>query len=432
MGNLYLYRGRKPPRVIRHDDPIMVGVLPGNEGYFPGNYIYNGTREALIVSHPHHRLRKTGGWSGGGPFYAYKIHLVHEGLTVPLYTTLAWRSRHCSGSNYHSTVGRLGTSATFWTPANVIAADASQHYATGYARARPGNPVASLGQFLIELKEMPAVPFKRALKGGLSFRNIPRHAMNTLKDFRSLGGEYLNVVFGWKPFVADLRKMYYLTQTIDKRLAQLVRENGKYIRRKAKVMEDTSTESEEQTYLTPYANVFGGFPTYMSGTTRCTWERTVKTRVWFSGSFRYYIPDIDTWQWDARARLALFGALPTPELLWEVMPWSWLIDWFSNVGDVVSNISPNAVDNLTLRYSFIMKSVETKTVTTSHVSHSARNVPGQYWPAVNHAFRTTQTVVQKAREGGGNPYGLNVQLPSLSAYQLSILAALGISRSRVK
>jgi hypothetical protein len=251
-----------------------------------------------------------------------------------------------------------------------------------------------------------------------------------LDGYRHLGGEYLNAVFGWKPFVNDLIKMYFLYQTIDKRLAQLVRENGKAIRRKATVEDDVTGNQVVTNYSFPWANVIGAPANGGTGKTRYTVETRTTTRVWFSGSFRYYVPDIGSSQWTARAYAALFGALPTPELLWEVLPWSWLIDWFSNVGDVISNCSTNAVDNLTLRYSFIMKHVSTSTTCTSSVWADASTLPSDNWRAAANTFTTTKLVETKVRVGGGNPFGLNVSLPSLSLYQLSILAALGISRDK--
>jgi hypothetical protein len=48
------------------------------------------------------------------------------------------------------------------------------------------------------------------------------------------------------------------------------------------------------------------------------------------------------------------------------------------------------------------------------------------------SFQSTETISRKVRLGGGNPFGLNVKLPDLSSSQLAILAALGISRSKVK
>ncbi|DAD51666.1 TPA_asm: maturation protein, partial [ssRNA phage Zoerhiza.1_31] len=429
--------------------------------------VCSGSYEALIVSEPHHRLI-TGAWSGGGPFYCWKRKLLHLGR-------LDFSYRNNSVNDTYTILGvgpvlnpavSAGTVPAWTTKQSELAAA----YATGYKRARPGNPVASLGQFLVELRDLPAIPFKRLLfkkgdkaqvvkslfKGqgiprGVPIQEVPRLLLRQLMDFRSLGSEYLNVVFGWKPFVSDVRKMYNLWYDIDKRMAQIIRENGKNIRRKAKISEDRTVSQDPPTLgVGAYLNVAGAppnsFGSYNYGTGVCvggcgrslyTVTRTSHEKVWFSGSFHYYIPDVSSSLWDKRARLALFGALPTPELLWEVLPWSWLIDWFSNIGDVISNASQNAVDNLTCRYSFVMKQVVTETeykCISSHKAFSVNNPPFSVaeWPAMSNTWTTTETITQKMRAGGGNPFGLNVQLSSLSSYQLGILAALGLSRGLVK
>jgi len=230
--------------------------------------------------------------------------------------------------------------------------------------------------------------------------------------------------------------MYNLWQTIDKRMAQLVRKNGKSINRKATLEDETTTDFSTDSYPGAWHWIPGAFYlTGNSGSSTLSAQRTTKTKVWYSANYRYYIPDIGSSQWDLRARLALFGALPTPELLWEVLPWSWLIDWFSNVGDVISNMSPNAVDNLVQNYHYTMKHVTTTTVLTS-TSHQVgvdfREYGTWYWPTLDVECRSALTEESKVRDGTGNPFGVNVTLSSLTLYQGSILAALGISRSRVR
>jgi hypothetical protein len=262
--------------------------------------------------------------------------------------------------------------------------------------------------------------------------------MKEASDFRNLGSEYLNVVFGWKPFVKDLQGMYNLWKSLDKQMAQIVRDNGKGIRRKAKLKTEQDMTSESKSYTIPFVNLYsapgwvGGSPAYTHWSTQTRWTE----EVWFSGSYRYYIPDVGSSQWTRRAKLALFGALPTPELVWEVMPWSWLIDWFTNVGDVVSNASTNAVDNLVSDYAFVMRKVtyqKDANVTTymPGVSHGDPYTIGRLVPAVSASVNSTQKWVLKSRSGGGNPFGLGLQLSALTGHQLSILAALGISRSKV-
>lgn len=431
------------PKIRWMQNRIPIGKTGATSNLY--EYDYSG----LLVSEPHWRIRNgrksAETWSGGGPFYVHRQKLTHEGKkTISVY-------KNTIGGEY-TVLGVLpnsqGVPIAYPMPASYdsVSASLTGAYTEGYKKARPGNPVASMGQFLIELRDLPRIPFRDAfLKPGknrlgkIPFRNmfypiqdVPRHLRDRLLDFRNLGSEYLNVVFGWKPFVNDLRKMYNLWKDVDKRMAQLVRENGKYIRRKATVQDDKTFSHTGQVYQNPYVNVLGAPPTYMSGTTAYNVTTRTTTKVWFSGSFRYYIPDVGSSLWDARARAALFGALPTPELLWEVLPWTWLIDWFSNVGDVVSNASTNAVDNLTMKYSFIMKHTSTEVEATSFVFHPASTKANESWPSVQNTFRSTKLVETKLRRGGGNPFGLDVSLPSLSAYQLGILAALGLSRSSVR
>jgi hypothetical protein len=305
------------------------------------------------------------------------------------------------------------------------------YYATGYARTRPGRPEADVFQFLAELRDFPTRPFKGWLKG-TPLRRIPEALYRRLWNFKQLGSEYLNIVFGWKPFVRDIQKFFELAKNIRNILDKIRRENGKNIRRRATVKSEVVTTGQTVNYpVTPFVNVLGPPPGYMSGKTSVTTVRRTSERVWFSAGYRYWIPDVDTWQWTARASAALYGANPTPASLWAILPWSWLINWFSNVSDVMSNLSQNAVDNLVCNYSFTMRELTVTDECTVNVATEAVDNLYKRIPAHAHTYTSVRTVRTKARVGGGNPYGLNVSLPQLTAYQLSILAALGISRSRL-
>lgn len=419
----------RPPKIIYLDKPISIGLAGSDQ------WLYNGKREALLVSESHRRLRD-GGWSGGGPFMCVKESLEHTGTVHDIVRNTVGGKYSIKGVT--DAPQKLGDVATWiaqrndWVQRELVI---NTFYATGWKRARPGNAVASLGQFLLELRDMPVVPFRRALKGAVAFESIPRIALRELTDFRNLGSEYLNVAFGWRPFVDDLRKMYNLWHTIDNRMAQIVRENGKWIRRRSQVLKTvTATEEPRVNYPAPWYHCYGAPPNWTNGSS--VWQKKVvtKRKVWFSGSFRYYIPDVGSSQWDRRARLALFGALPTPELIWNVLPWSWLTDWFGNLGDVISNASPNAVDNLISRYAYVMMQDEIETVW--QVDSWSRGLITTPPPFTNRAARlesthkTTQKVVIKARSSTGSPFGLGVVMEPLTDYQTSILAALGVSKSK--
>lgn len=428
------------------DEEVTLGssLSPGAAGTTK-NWHY----KALLVSEGHRKSRRRGSkilktavWTGGGPFYTWQKSNLSSTHKMAYY----WSGAPRGTFTMCGVVGGIAGFPVFTPTMPSFAshkADLAAGYATGYARARPGNPVADMGQFLMEMRSLPQIPFggaflRKTRKGlGVTYvplRDVPKQLYERLLSFKSLGSEYLNIQFGWRPFVRDLRKMYELYRSIDKRLASLIRNNGsdRGVNRRSVISDETTESRTEKQYAYPFAQVLGAPSFVGTGATWYTVTTRTHTKKWFSGNFRYYVPELAASQWNLKARAALYGALPTPSLVYELLPWSWLIDWFSNVGDVVTNLSPNAVGYPTLAYSYVMKHVTVETIAQAAVYHPPRSDALNSWDSFDGTFVSYIKEEQKVRNGGGNPFGLNVQLTSLSAYQLSILAALGLSRSRVK
>jgi hypothetical protein len=121
------------------------------------------------------------------------------------------------------------------------------------------------------------------------------------------------------------------------------------------------------------------------------------------------------WSSDIRTRASLIKRLTTltPEALWNLAPWSWATDWFANVGDVISNMTAFAGDNLVLRYGYLMEhSMIEDTYTRNDIS------AGSF-----------QLITESKRRIKANPFGFGVSWEDLSPFQLSIAAALGLSKS---
>jgi hypothetical protein len=129
----------------------------------------------------------------------------------------------------------------------------------------------------------------------------------------------------------------------------------------------------------------------------------------------------------------LFGVAPTPQLLWDILPWSWLADWFTNIGDVVSNVSVNAVDNLVVRYAYLMRNTVLTQSCIADCSHDGSDAAGwQFWPTLQpHRFQSLYREETKLRVEGNvlSPYSLSDTPDDLTARQTAILAALGTSPS---
>jgi len=397
--------------------------------------IYGLNDDALIMSQNHHR-DKHGIWNGGGPFMTR--HRRYEPVKVG---PLNWYStRQLAFTPFIGTY--LTTPPTFLTHSELDSLytttynSAWAYGATGWKRTRPGNPVAHVAQFTGELlfDSLPQIPFNvyNRLKDLLNKKNAFRRL-----NSHNVGNEYLNAVFGWAPLLSDLRKMYNLYHSIDKRLAQIRRDNGKGIHRRT-VIKDSSTSTVSTT-----TNNFAFFgwnyapsSDTVQGYGRVDTIVSSSEKVWFVGKYRYYIPDIDTVQWTRRMTATLFGVRITPEVVWELLPWSWLADWFGNIGDVVSNASDPGVDNLTADYAYVMRTVSD--ITTVEASASWKGVKTSP-PATNPTFykdipagsvsaSARSHTITKTRSIG-SPFGFGATFDSLSNYQVGVAAALGISRS---
>jgi hypothetical protein len=120
----------------------------------------------------------------------------------------------------------------------------------------------------------------------------------------------------------------------------------------------------------------------------------------------------------------LLGLSLTPDVLWELTPWSWALDWFSNMGNVIQNVTNFATQGSILRYGYVM---ETTTITDTYTLRGlTKRVSGSVPVSIEPTISFTTEVKQRRK---ANPFGFGLTWEGLSPFQLSIAAALGLSRS---
>lgn len=288
---------------------------------------------------------------------------------------------------------------------------------TGWNKFKPGKPGVDWGQAVSEIIRDGA-PFLPGQSWGLWPRKI-KEMHRDVSFGKSLGHEYLNIQWGWLLLLRDLRNLYHTWHNLDRLLAQLKRDNGKRVRRRGKIShgKTVSTYQDVHGFYFMYPTLTSEF--YSGFNNRRVIVRTDESSSSFSAGFRYWIPDIGSSYWTIRARAALFGLRPTPSLLWEVIPWSWLYDWFSNVGDVLSNMSTNAAENLVADYAFVMA----HRVLTYDVTQDMAIAQ----PPYNLRVRT-QLLREVKQRRHATPYGFGLTFDGFSGRQMLILAALGLAR----
>lgn len=236
--------------------------------------------------------------------------------------------------------------------------------------------------------------------------------------------EYLNLEFGWKPIARDIQKFYSGVTNADAILRQYERDANRVVRRRYDFPpEESETSMKWQTDAAEHINPSTGLQ-YKYPPVRGEIIRVHKKYVkrWFSGAFVYHIPAYKSEVLTRRARLSkhVLGLELTPEVIWNLAPWTWATDWVSSLGSVVSNASDYATDGLVLRYGYIMEhSVSSYSYIYSGPS-ALRSAPS---PSI---VRLT-TEVKRRRKA--TPFGFGLTWNDFSSRQKAIAAALGISRS---
>lgn len=280
--------------------------------------------------------------------------------------------------------------------------------ADAFAKLKPTKPSFNALNSVFEMREVVTMLRDRFLDTGL----------------RGVANAHLAYQFGWKPFLRDIRNMVDLQRKAQAKLAWLLRNNGKPIRTTT-VLLDTSTVVEDNA-LALYSLLQPVLPTqfYRKVPTgrRLTFNRE---RVWASARFRFWLPpgprDI---VWNTRMLARLYGLNPSPSVIWNAIPWTWLIDWFTNVGAMLSNMDAGVADRLAADYMYVMRSKEW----TLQQNATGYFVDKSGVPIDVHGSSTSTAFVKTRAQG--DPFGFATQQSSLSDMQLSILGALGLSRLR--
>jgi hypothetical protein len=239
---------------------------------------------------------------------------------------------------------------------------------------------------------------------------------NKVAFFRSLGPEYLNYEFGWKPLVSSFLDAAKAVTESEKILTNLAKHSGKELRRHRLLPMVRETDIQVQDGINP---------TWMPGSwispaARLSTTTTTTRKQSFSGCYTYHY---DPGQMNEVSRIAtqarlLYGLELTPEVLWNLAPWSWLVDWFANVGPLLHNVSSFQSDGLVMKYGYVMEEV-TRTIRRSN---RANVFIGSHPSTVVDEFHGTW----KRREQA-SPYGFGLNSIDFTNRQWAILGALGLT-----
>jgi len=357
---------------------------------------------------------KNGHYSGGSFFRTYKygqnVRTPSNGIVAgenlkggPIYVG----SLLCSGPE--ASVG-AGEYPWWEVIPDLSNFDEDNYQSEAWDRLRPDKPSMDIPLAIYELKDVPGMLRQRFLRNGLS----------------EIGNYYLALKFGWEPLLRDIINFTVNMFALKKAYDQLLRDEGKPIRRRVTLNSVDNRTSDEvgQGYgvfpIDFTTQMFAEVPFYKD---YVLWGK----KTWAVGQFQYFLPPGPRdWEWTARMKAKILGLYPSPATVYRAIPWTWLIDsYFVNIGTWINNVSgTSTADSLVCNYGYIMQH---KFVHGVREGHCAFNKPGG---GTNTAFAMTKRIYESKGRAVIGSFGPTVNDGNISNSQLAILGALGLSRVR--
>jgi len=237
------------------------------------------------------------------------------------------------------------------------------------------------------------------------------------------GGEYLNWVFGVLPTTADVKAFNDALHTYDKIIKQYHRDADKLIRRKTKRFQLPEEVGTEVFTLQPLTAGGRAVNATLTANPRCTITTHVNREVWYAGAFKYHIPqDLSSFEKNLLDWDRAYNIIPDPADIWNLLPFTWLTDWFTNGGNAIRHLFLQSTEGATQIYGYVM--CESKVQKTYVWQGSIRNSNGDLVACTLTAV-VQKTIKQRIRV---SPFGVHFTGVSLTPRQLAILAALGAAK----
>jgi len=246
------------------------------------------------------------------------------------------------------------------------------------------------------------------------------------------GDEFLNVVFGWAPLLSDVRKTILSLKTANKQIKALQEGSGKQQRRtfafpreEQRIFETLTTDNDSGS---SFQNVSDSLTeeklAWPLGARREYDKSTILRRdVYFRGAFTYYMPPdkglmnrLERYEQEANK---LLGTRLNAETVWNLTPWSWLVDWFGDIGSVMGSASRLSEDGLVLRYGYLMSHTRDE---VHYTSNKVRFKAGEIGSVTTILRRESKERVK------ATPFGFGLDIASFSLKQWAILSALGLTK----
>lgn len=305
----------------------------------------NRYRERRVLQ-PDFYYAPTGGWQTGGSYVFssqqtndwYKKTRRLDG-TLPVSTFYSMRVRHANPSRITGQRPLTGVpTLIFQGKATYVIPPTDP--SGGWAAKTNWTDAQALSKLLAESN-----PFRATLSVPVMVAEL-LEAVSLVKVavdsiLHAAGSTYLNSKFGWEAMFRDVKTLTTITVQIEKRLKEfqsLSKRGG--LRRKIEIGKTNPAPIVEPSrgLATDYTTAAYYHVTHVFH--ERVWG-TVRWRPVFGSDLNETIDKITDLNLAARVVLDL-DRLPDPSTVWEMVPFSWMIDYFTNFGEILQAFENNA------------------------------------------------------------------------------------------
>ena len=244
-----------------------------------------------------------------------------------------------------------------------------------------------------------------------------------------LPAEYVGYHFGWKQLVRDASDLLKLPAKLSKKYDYLIRRAGK-----------PTTFRTKRTFLTSVGDYSPEFdydaaPGEYSREYSTRLERETELRLVINATFDFPPPNGITFRnrefWDR------IGAIPRPTDLYNLVPWTWLVDWCTGLGNYVEQIDNIARDKALINWGMITAETHGKLTTVFKTNLDESDV------LVHEGVTTYSVKTKKLNHTSVMSYECQIRkdvaaildvnttaAPNLTEYQQSIIGSILAQRGK--
>lgn len=179
-----------------------------------------------------------------------------------------------------------------------------------------------------------------------SFVGLSRRKRGTLRDLLSLASNaHLVKSFAVDPFMSDISAVMKIAEEVDRKISYLLAEEGRVLKRHFSMPLKTLTGLSQ---LSSNFTSSNGMSFYLRRDVRF-----VRPRFNATVTYSYKLSQFEREHARVLGLLDAFGANWTPQIIWNAIPFSFVVDWFVKIENWLGNFKLNNIEPVTELYSFV-------------------------------------------------------------------------------